>query len=174
MDRFLIVIVILSIYISGCNEQYSGYISADSISKNGFARDAKSIDKFKGKEIKIWGYVDYLNIYANGADEILGGWKGGNGPTPTTWRFNLKANPDDEVGNSFEIEICDEIGRDKLLKIFMAAAQADKPTIVFLKGVLSTFDAPMNFTTSKGIKIKVNSTKNILLRYPQPDTKRLQ
>ncbi len=47
---------------------------------------------------------------------ILGDWWSGEGPDATTWRFNLKAEADDEVGHSFPVHVPNDPGRDDLLR----------------------------------------------------------
>ncbi len=167
----MIVIAIPLALLSGCNDEYRGYIAAASIAENGFARNKGTIRKLNGREIKIWGYVDHSNIYADGADEILADWLGGNAPSPTTWRFDLKAKSDDDAGESFSVYVKNDNNRDKLLRVFIADAKAGKPTRVFVKGKLFTFDAPMNFSTLTGLRMEVKSTGHVLLEYPGDEQK---
>lgn len=171
MNRYFNLIVMLVIaaplfLVSGCDKQIGDYVAASSISRNGYSRNGKLMRKMNGREIKVWGYVDHSNIFADGADEILADWRGGSGPSPTTWRFDLKAKPNDDAGASFTVCLPNDKGRDKLLRVFIADARTGKPTRVFVKGKIFTFDAPINFNTLTSLKMEVESTKDILLEHP--------
>ena len=175
MSKYLNLIIITSIsliLLNGCNNKSKGYIAATSITKNGFARHKESIQKLNGSKIRIWGYVDHCNIYADDVNEILADWRAGNGPNPTTWRFNLKAKPDDNAGESFAVYVKNDKHREKLLKNFIADAKAAKPTRVFVKGKILAFDAPINFRTLTSLRIEVESAKDILLEYPVEPTQK--
>jgi hypothetical protein len=168
MNKYLSFIVIAAtLFLAGCSKQIGDYVAASSISKNGFARDAAAMRKLDGQEIKVWGFVDSGNIYGDaGAKAILGDWWSGDGPDATTWRFNLKAEASDKVGNSFSVLVPNDPDRDELLKAFVADANAQKPTKVFVKGKLRTFDAPTNTGALTGLTMEVGSSKDILLEPP--------
>ena len=166
--KFLILImIVIAACLAGCNGQTCDYISASSISENGFARNDDEIRKLQGQEVKIWGFIDHSNLYGDeSARELLGDWWSGAGPDTTTWRFNLKANANDEAGHSFQIHIPNDPGRDNLLKAFLADAKAKRPTKVFIKGKLFTFDAPSNTNLRTGLTMVLQSSSDILLDLP--------
>ncbi len=168
MNKYLSLIMIAAtLLLAGCGKQIGDYVAASSISKNGFARDAAAMRKLDGQEIKVWGFVDSSNIYGDaGAKAILGDWWSGDGPNATTWRFNLKAEAGDEAGNSFSVLIPNDPGRDELLKAFVADANAQKPTKVFVKGKPHTFDAPTNTGALTGLTMELQSSNDILLEPP--------
>lgn len=140
------------------------YIAASSFSKDGFARDAETIRELEGQMVKIWGFVDHNNLYGDeGAQAILGDWWSGTGPNDTTWRFNLKAQAHDAAGKSFAVYVPNDEGRDELLKAFLADARAQKPTKVFVKGTIFTFDAPTNAASLTGLRMDLSSSHDILL-----------
>ncbi len=121
----------------------SDYLPASAISQNGFAKDAAAQHTADGKEIKLWGFVDHANLYGDAdTQEILGEWWSGDGPSATSWRFNLMAHADDQAGQSFAVHVPNDEGRDELLRNFLADAKAQRPTKVFVTGRLFTFDAP--------------------------------
>ena len=123
--------------------------------------------KLDGQEIMVWGFVDSSNIYGDaGARTILGDWWSGDGPNATTWRFNLKAEAGDKAGNSFSVLAPNDPGRDELLKAFVADANAQKPTKVFVKGQLHTFGAPTNTGALTGLTLELQSSNDILLEPP--------
>jgi hypothetical protein len=113
MNRYLsLVMLVVAMFLVGCNEQIGDYIAASSISRNGFARDGKEMRKVHGQEVKIWGFVDHSNMYGDaGAKEILEDWWSGEGPSTTTWRFNLKARENDDAGHSFAVHVPNDQGR---------------------------------------------------------------
>ena len=171
MNRYLILIVlVITASLAGCNEQMGDYMAGSSISKNGFARDGEEMRKVDGQEVKIWGFVDHGNMYGDeGVKEILGDWWSGDGPNATTWRFNLKAKEDDADGHSFSIFVPNDEGRDDLLKVFLADARAQKPTKVFVKGRIFTFDAPTNALPLTGLYMELQSSHDILLELPEEE-----
>lgn len=150
----------------GCAQKYGDYIATDSLTRHGFALDRTRMLKADGQAIKLWGYVDRHNIYANDADTILEEWWGGNGPSPSQWRFNLKARPTDEAGRSIPVYLPNDEHRDHLLRVFLTDARAGRPTKVFLRGRLVTFDAPTNVRLHTGVIIRVDSSADISLDKP--------
>jgi hypothetical protein len=168
MNNYLsLVMIAASLLLAGCSSQIGEYVAASSISKNGFARDAEALRKLDGKEVEVWGFVDSGNIYGDaGAKEILGDLWSGDGPDATTWSFNLKAEASDKTGNSFPVLVPNDPGRDELLKAFVADANAQKPTKVFVTGKLHTFDAPTNTGALTGLSLELQSSDDILLEPP--------
>jgi hypothetical protein len=165
MNAYLSLIMIAaSLLLAGCSQQTGDYVAASSISRNGFARDAAAMRKLDGQEIKVWGFVDSGNIYGDaGAKAILGDLWSGDGPDAATWRFNLKAEAGDKAGNSFAVLVPNGPGRDELLKAFVADANAQRSTRVFVKGRLRTFDAPTNTGVLTGLTMALQSSNDILL-----------
>lgn len=122
-----------------------------------------------GSEIRVWGYVDYANLYGDaGAKAILGEFWSGEGPDAASWRFNLKAAEDDAAGQSFAVHVPDDGRRDEVLRVFVANARAGKPTKVFLRGRLFTFAAPANARALTGLYMELQSADDIRLRESQP------
>ena len=171
MNKYLgLILVVAGALLAGCSAQKGDYIAASSLSKDGFARNGAEARKLHGQEVKLWGFVDHGNLYGDeGAKQILGGRWSGDGPSATTWRFNLKAKADDEVGHSFAVNVPNDPGRDDLLKAFLADASAGKPTRVFLKGKLFTFDAPTNAATLTGLSMDLQSSRDILFELPEAE-----
>ncbi len=158
----------VTLYLAGCSGQTGDYVAASSISRNGFARDAQAMRKMDGQEVKLWGFVDYGNLYGDeSAKKTLGDWWSGEGPTATTWRFNLKAREDDQTGQSFAVHVPNDQGRDDLLRMFVAGAEAQKPTKVFLQGRIFTFDAPTNAAPLTRLRMELGSSDDILLELPE-------
>ena len=164
------ILLVIAALLVGCNEKRGDYIAAASISKSGFAKNNTGKFKAHGQEIKVWGFVDHGNMFGNDhAKKILEDWWGGDGPNATTWRFNLKAREDDGTGQSFAVHIPNDEGRDKLLRTFVMNAKSGRPTKVFVKGRIFTFDAPLNisFSIPAGLYMEVQSSQDILLDLPQ-------
>jgi hypothetical protein len=112
----------------------------------------------------LWGFVDHCNIFGDdGAKKILEDWWSGDGPSAMTWSFNLKANVDDEAGHSFSVRVPNDAWRDDLLKVFLVDARGKKPTKVFVKGKIFTFDAPTNVGRFTGLYMELQSSKDIAL-----------
>jgi hypothetical protein len=151
-----------------CSEPLPGYLPASSISRAGFVSDSDKVQDLLGRETGIWGFVDHQNLYGDDdARLILGDWWSGYGPDPATWQFGLKANPDDPTGQSFTVRVPNDMLRDDLLRLFVQDARAGRPTQVHLKGIISTFPAPINATTLLGLSMQLQSTRNIYLG-PRP------
>lgn len=140
------------------------YRAASSISRDGFAINDDEIRQLDGQEAMVWGYVDHGNLYGDeGARAILGDWWSGDGPDASTWRFNLKAQADDAVGKSFAVTVPNDAGRDALLRQFVADAQAQRPTRIFVTGRLTTFEAPSSDRVRTGLTLDVQSSSDITL-----------
>jgi hypothetical protein len=166
MDKCLILItLVVSVFVAGCDRRTGDYVAASSISQNGFARDGNAMRALNGQEVKLWGFVDHNNMYGDGgARLILGDWWSGEGPRAATWQFNLKARADDQAGKSFAVHVPNDQGRDDLLRLFVADAKAGKPTQVFITGRLFTFDAPTNAGVFTGLYIELQSAHDIQLQ----------
>ncbi len=163
MNRVLCVIILFTvILLAGCNEQMGDYVAASSVSTDGFAKQTAQI--VDGQVVNLWGFVDHSNLYGNaGAQEILADWWSGPGRDDDTWRFNLKAEADDEAGHSFPVHVPNDAGRDDLLRAFLADARTQQPTRVLVTGRLYTFDAPTSATTLTGLRLELESSQDIVL-----------
>ena len=161
-----VITVCAGALMQGCAQKDGDYVAAASFTRNGFALDRRRILQAEDQAIKLWGYVDHHNIYASDAETILEEWWGGNGPSPVQWRFNLKARPTDGAGRSIPVYLPNDEHRDDLLRVFLADARAGRPTKVFLRGRLETFDAPTNVRLHTGVIIKVDSSADISLGEP--------
>ena len=160
-------LLILLLTLLGCSQRIGDYVAVSEISSDGFARDAEEIMALDGQEVKLWGYVDHGNMYGDeDVRAILGDFWGGDGPDGDTWRFNLKAKQDDEVGKSFAVYVPNDQMRDDILKVFMSDALEGKPTKVFVTGKLYTFEATMNLTTRVGIYLALESSEGIKFDIP--------
>ncbi len=154
----------VSLLLVGCQQQVGDYVAASSISRNGLARDGAALSQANGREVKLWGYVDPSNLYGDeGAREILGDWWSGDGPDAATWRFNLKARAGDAAGESFAVTVPNDAGRDDLLRRFVADAQAQRPTKVYVTGRLTTFAAPSGDRVRTGLMLDMQSSSDIRL-----------
>lgn len=168
--HIILIMLIIMVCLAGCNSAIGDYTAAASISKDGFARNAQQMSELNGQEIKLWGYVDHSNLYGEeGTQAILGDWWSGEGPDASTWRFNLKAEEYDEAGKSFPVYVPNDEGRDNLLRMFLADAQAQRPTQVFVTGRIFTVDAPTNLDTLTGLYLELQSSNDVLFEPPQND-----
>jgi hypothetical protein len=168
MDKIsFLTLAIFASLLAGCSQQPGGYLAASAVSRDGFARSPAAVDALADQDVQIWGYVDHGNLYGDDAAQaILGDWWSGPGPDDGTWRFDLKANADDKVGQSFAVHAPNDPGRDDLLKRFVADARAQQPTRVFVTGKLFTFAAPANIAARTGLTMAVASSAAILLDAP--------
>jgi hypothetical protein len=155
--------------VAGCSAPADRYLPAAAISEHGFASSADNLRLLQGRDIRVWGFVDHGNLYGD-ADvrRVLADYWSGEGPSPNTWRFGLKAAQDDPVGHSFPVEVPNDAGRDALLAAFRADAESGRPTRVFLQGRLRTYAAPTQFRSLTGIVIEVPSSSAVRLHAPGP------
>ena len=59
-----LLITIAAVVLVGCgHKSIGGYVSASSFSKKGFAKSHKQAQELRGKILKVWGYVDGLNVF---------------------------------------------------------------------------------------------------------------
>lgn len=160
--------VLVVVCLVGCEEPEGEFLAASAVARGGFARNGAELRGAHGREIRLWGYVDYANLYGDaGAREILGEFWSGEGPDATTWRFDLKAGEDDAAGQSFAVHVPNDDRRDEVLRVFVANAKAGKSTKVFLSGRLFTFAAPTNVRTVTGLYLELQSAADIRFREPQ-------
>ena len=157
----LIPLLLLAALLPCCDKEIDGYMAASTISDKGFLKsNAKPISS--GQPVRLWGFVDYGNLYGNpGARKVLGDLWGGDGPTSTSWRFNLKAAESDATGESFAVHVPDDAGRDAVLSVFVKNAKTNKPTRVFLKGRFFSFNAPSNLVRHTGLYLELDSSGDI-------------
>ena len=147
--------------VAEVDDYEADYEAASALTRNGFAKDDE-IRQLDGQEVMLWGYVDHGNLYGDeSAQEILGDWWSGNGPDASTWRFNLKAQADDAVGDSFAVNVSADQRRDELLRQFVTDAEAGRPTRVFIAGRLATFEAPSSDRVRTGLTMDVQSSSDI-------------
>ncbi len=153
--------------IAGCGPESHGYIPVAEIARNGFLRDPAASAAAQGREIKLSGYVDHGNLYGDTtARRILGEWWSGESREVGSWRFNLKAAPDDAVGHSFAVFVVNDPGRQDLLQRFAADAEAQRSTRVFVRGRLFRYEAPMQARKLTGLYLEVASSDDIRLQPP--------
>ena len=147
-----------------------GYLPATAIARNGFLIDRPAGAEAVPREIKLWGFVDHGNLYGDaGAKEILREWWGGEGPDARSWRFNLKGDVNDAVGDSFPVHVLNDSGRDALLRLIVADARAGRPTKVFVTGKMFTFHAPTQTLDLTGLYLQLRSSQDIQLDPPDGD-----
>lgn len=162
------LMLVTAIAACGCDGRTGDYIAVSSISRNGFAMNESRMREAQGREIRLWGFVDHGNMFGDaGAKRILEEWWSGDGPGATSWGFNLKGKAYDKTGHSFPVRVPNDKGRDALLGAFVADARRRRPTKVFVKGQIFTFDAPMNYGSRVGLYMEVRSSRDILLDVPQ-------
>lgn len=148
--------------IPACGVTGSEYIAVRSFSRSGFARSGADLIRLTEHEVLVWGFVDHRNLYGDeGTREILGEWWGGRGPGEDFWSFGLKADPADPAGHSFTVSVPSDLLRDDLLRLFLMDARAGRPTTVYLRGRISTYDAPMNLASKTGLRMEVRASANI-------------
>lgn len=147
-----------------CATEPGEYGAASSIARNGFARNGQVIAGLDGGEVRLWGYVDHANLYGDAAArDILGAWWGGAGPDAGHWRFNLKASAADPAGASFAVQVPNDLLRDDWLRLFAADGAAGRPTRVYIRGTLHTFDAPTGGARLTGLRLELSSSMDMRL-----------
>jgi hypothetical protein len=157
-------LLVVTTGLAGCDEQVAGYLPVSSIARNGFVIDQRATAKSRGREIRLWGFVDHGNLYGDtDAKRILQTWWSGEGPSAGTWRFNLKAGADDGVGHSFPVLVPNDAGREALLRRFVADARTQRPTKVFVRGRMFAFEAPTQVSDLTGLYLKIESSQDIRL-----------
>jgi len=153
-----------------CAVDAKSYVPVRKLSRGGFARNARAVAEYDRREVALAGYVDHGNLFGDeSARQVLGDRWGGPGPDADHWRFDLKARPDDPVGHSFAVVVPNDPVRDTLLAVIRADAESGRATPVFLRGTLSTFDAPINTGRRRGLRLDVRSANDIRLG-PAPAT----
>ena len=127
-------------------------------------RDEALARRLDGHTIRVSGFVDHANLYGDrGAREILGDWWSGEDSNPATWRFNLKAHPNEKAGHSFAVHVRNDPGRRSLLSAIVEDARAGRATRVYVTGTLNTFDAPTNTVAKTGLYLEVGASSGVVL-----------
>ncbi len=147
--------VLLVVGAEGCERSIGPYRAASTISRHGFAHNRQKMLGAAGRRIRVWGFVDYANVYPDGP--------GGDEQDGHRWRFDLKAEAADEPGESFPVYVFKDRGRERLLEAFAENERAGKPTRVFITGIIHTFDAPTNFSLLTGLYLEVASSRDVRL-----------
>jgi hypothetical protein len=159
------IAVFIMAMLIGCLDSESGYVPASSISEDGLALDPGKMRRIDGQEIRLWGFVDHGNLYGNDrVKTILQEWWSGYGPSPATWSFNLKADKDDKIGQSFKVTAPNDPWRDDVFRMFLADAKAHKPTKVYARGRIFTFAMPINIATPTGLYLELEFSRDIVFR----------
>jgi len=137
----------------------SAYIPASSINKNGFAINRKQMKALDGRVVKVFGYVDYSNVFRDSRD--------GRGVHRKEWRFNLKADVSAETGESFAVRVVKDGGRGKILKVIDENNAAGRPTKIYVKGNVFTHDCPSNIALLTGLHMEVQSSDDLRFKNPE-------
>jgi len=155
---------------AACAAHGDDHVAAAAISRVGFARPGSDVASRTGEVVRLWGFVDYQNLYGGAAArDILGEWWSGTGPGADSWRFDLKAAAEDGPGESFAVHVPDDCGRDRVLSAFRAAAEAGRPTRVYLEGRLYTFAAPAGARQLTGLRLQLEGANAIDLAPAETD-----
>lgn len=157
----------LLVCLAGCtageDPLESDFTAAD-LTQRGFVRDEALARRLDGQTIRVRGFVDHANLYGDhAAREILGDWWSGEVSDPATWRFNLKAHPDDVAGHSFAVYVRNDPDRHGLMSAIAEDARVGRATEVHVTGTLHTFDAPTNAVKKTGISMEVNGSSGVRL-----------
>ena len=147
-----------------CSEPLPGSVPVSSFTHSGFVSSEGRVESLLGREIAIWGFVDQQNLFGDDDTKlILGDWWAGYGPDSAIWQFKLKAHENDHAGQSFAVQVPNDLLRDDLLRLFVRDAEAGQPTKVYLTGIISTFPAPTNARTLLGLSMELQSSRDIRL-----------
>lgn len=89
----------LLVCLAGCaagGDTLKSDFTAAELTQCGFVRDEALARKLDGQTIRVRGFIDHANLYGDhAARATLGDWWSDEDSDPATWRFNLKAHPDD-------------------------------------------------------------------------------
>jgi hypothetical protein len=161
---FTAVVLVVAAGLAGCDKQVGRYVPVSAIARNGFVSNERAAAEARGREIRLWGFVDHGNLYGDGGvKQVLQTWWSGEGPSADTWRFNLKAAADDAVGRSFPVLVRNDSGREDLHRRFVADARAQRPTKLFVRGRLLIYEAPTQASDLTGLYLEVESSQDIRL-----------
>ena len=149
---------------TACYDKSRTDFAATELTRRGFVRDQVRARGLEGHTIRVSGFVDHANLYGDrGAREILGDWWSGEDNDPATWRFKLKAHPNDEAGHSFAVHVRNDPDRRALLSAIAEDARVGRATKVYVTGTLRTFAAPTNAVMQTGIYLEVKTSSGVEL-----------
>jgi hypothetical protein len=164
--RKLIAVLLLfaSTSLIGCDDAVGEYVAASSISSSGLAKRGFSRHVSDGQTIKVWGYVDHGNAPTDRCTTSMRDDPAeGVDPPSARWRFKLKARANDSAGESFAVCAPLDDGAAELQRRLLADAAAGRPTRVFVRGRIFTFDAPTNYSRAVGLYMDLESSADVLL-----------
>lgn len=158
------------ILMEGCDRRIGDYRPLSSmVNRSGFAVDRRRALELEGQEIRIWGYVDSLNVYSNPvAEHVPAGWHRvhASHDGAEVLRFDLVTSPSGRAGSGIHVYLPNNEGARMLMKSLAADRAAGTSTRVFVRGNVFTFDAPTNLSRHIGLYIVVKSSKDVLLEHP--------
>lgn len=153
--------------LAGCGGPIGEYLPVSAIARGGFVSDERTVAEMRGREVRLWGFVDQGNLYGDAeAKRALGEWWSGEGPDPDHWRFDLKARADDPVGHSLAVLVPNDAERGDILERLVADARAGRATRIFVAGRLSSFAAPTQIVDLTGLYLQLRSSRDIRLDPP--------
>jgi hypothetical protein len=165
LAQFFIVLI-----LSGCIEilpTIDGYTALADISSGAYVSDKDYIRQREGKQLQVWGYLDFSNISLN---------KNSIKKQPTWWDeprdggksyFSLKSYKNNDSGESIRITINTDI--NQYSDIFttlrdMKEDTAENHIIILVKGIVRSYTTRFNFNSAMTLTIEVNSPDDISFR----------
>jgi hypothetical protein len=156
-------------WLPACEESPANAIPLSRLADGGFARNARVLERWRGREPRLLGFVDHGNLYGDGeARDILGERWAGPGPADGIWRFDLKGAADDPVGRSFAVHLPANAGAAALFRRFAADAVMGRPTRVRVSGRLHGFSAPTQARRLVGLYLVLGLSRAVAPDRPEP------
>jgi hypothetical protein len=145
--------VTIAIFLSGCFymplKVVKGYHPLAEISDSGFLNDNNDYQKYNGKTVSVWGYLDIDNSSLNRPSyqkELF---------------FNLKSRYENSTGESVKV-VC-QGGKKAYQKIFTHLEQIGEfgKERIFVRGTVLLQECPTNFFMNYCVLIKVDNPQDI-------------
>lgn len=159
-----LALLFVSAALCGCDDAIGEYVAASSISSSGLATRGFAGRVSDGQAIKVWGFVDAANVQTDRCTARPEAAPGPGADAPRSkWQFNLKARANDRAGASFAVCAPLDAGAAELQRRLLADVAAGRPTRVFVRGRIFTFDAPTNYRRAVGLYVETESSADVLL-----------
>jgi hypothetical protein len=67
------LVLAAALALAGCGGQVGGYLLVSAIARGGFVSDERTVAEWRGREVRLWGFVDQGNLYGDAdAKRVLG------------------------------------------------------------------------------------------------------
>jgi hypothetical protein len=167
----LVMVMGFALLLQGCSAvRYPAGVDIDnhaSLSKyikNGYGRNLSMIDEMNGKEVKLWGYVDYerMALEPGTIDSQPEHWT--DSSEDDFWHFYIKRHPEDASSESILVTMPKTREYRKLFEKIRDMENVNRSKLVFVTGIFNVYKADIVGRMERVITVDVTSPSGIYFR----------